>query len=41
LIDFLALGQQAVDKQHVDATSEHVIEDLVDVNYGIDSLTAA
>jgi hypothetical protein len=36
LIDFFALGQEAVAKQYADTTNEHVIEDLVDVNYGID-----
>jgi hypothetical protein len=36
LIDFFALAQEAVAKQYADVTNEHVIEDLVDVNYGID-----
>ena len=41
LVDFFALGQEAVAKQYADTTNEHVIEDRVEVNYGIDSLTAA
>jgi hypothetical protein len=36
LIDFFALGQEAVAKQYADTTNEHVIEDIIDVNYGID-----
>jgi hypothetical protein len=36
LVDFFALAQQAVAKQYTDTTNEHVIEDLVNVNYGID-----
>ena len=36
LIDFFALGQEAVAKQDADTTNEHAIEDLIDVNYGID-----
>jgi hypothetical protein len=34
LIDFFALGQEAVAKQYADTTNEHVIEDRVEVNYG-------
>jgi hypothetical protein len=36
LVDFFALAQEAVAKQYAETTNEHVIEDLVDVNYGID-----
>jgi hypothetical protein len=36
LVDFFALGQEAVAKQYADTTNEHVVEDLIDVNYGID-----
>jgi hypothetical protein len=36
LIDFFALAQEAVAKQYADVTNEHVIEDLVDINYGMD-----
>jgi hypothetical protein len=41
LIDFFALGPEAVAKQYADTTNEHVIEDPGEVNYGFDSLTAA
>ena len=36
LVDFFALAQEAVAKQYADTTNEHVIEDLIDVNYGMD-----
>jgi hypothetical protein len=36
LVDFFALAQESVAKQYADTTNEHVIEDLMDVNYGID-----
>lgn len=36
LADFFALAQEAVAKQYADVTNEHVIEDLIDINYGID-----
>jgi hypothetical protein len=36
LVDFFALAQEAVAKHYADVTNEHVIEDLIDVNYGID-----
>jgi hypothetical protein len=36
LVDFFALGQEAVAKQYADVTNEHVIDDLIDVSYGID-----
>jgi hypothetical protein len=36
LVDFFALAQEAVAKHYADVTNEHVIEDLVDVNYSID-----
>jgi hypothetical protein len=36
LADFFALAQEAVAKQYADVTNEHVLEDLVDINYGID-----
>jgi hypothetical protein len=36
LADFFALAQEAVAKHCADVTNEHVIEDLIDINYGID-----
>jgi len=36
-VDFFALGQEAIRKQYADTTNEHVIEDLIDVNYAIDA----
>jgi hypothetical protein len=36
LVDFFALAQEAVAKHYADVTNEHVIEDLIDVNYGVD-----
>ena len=36
LVDFFALAQEAVAKQYADTTNEHVIEDLIDVNFSID-----
>jgi hypothetical protein len=35
-VDFFALAQEAVTKHYADVTNEHVIEDLIDINYGID-----
>ncbi len=34
--DFFALSQQSIAKAYADTTNEHVIEDLVDVNWGTD-----
>jgi Protein of unknown function (DUF935) len=36
LVDFFTLAQEAVAKTYADTTNEHVIEDLVDVNWSID-----
>jgi hypothetical protein len=36
LMDFFALAQEAIAKQYADVTNEHVIEDLVDINFSID-----
>jgi hypothetical protein len=36
LVDFFALAQEAVAKRYAETTNEHVIEELIDVNYGID-----
>ena len=35
-VDFFGLAQEAVAKSYADVTNEHVIEDLVDLNYSID-----
>jgi hypothetical protein len=40
LADFFALAQEATAKQYADTTNEHVIEDLVDINYGTDASAA-
>ena len=34
--DFFALSQEAIARQYVDTTNEHVIEDLIDLNFSID-----
>jgi hypothetical protein len=36
LHDFFAFAQEVVAKQYAEVTNEHVIEDLIDINYGID-----
>jgi hypothetical protein len=36
LVDFFSVAQETVAKQYADTTNEHVIEDLIDINFSVD-----